>query len=92
MPKPTSIRLDEQLAGQLDTIAKLTERPKTWHIERAIRDYIAREMEFLEAVEEGLRADAAGDVVDHAEVVKDMEARRERLTEQMASRDAHRLD
>ena len=73
MPKPTSIRLDEQLAGQLDTIATLTERPKTWHIERAIRDYIAKEMEFLEAVEEGLRADAAGDVVEHEVVMKEID-------------------
>jgi predicted transcriptional regulator len=73
MPKPTSIRLDEQLAEQLDAIARLTERSKTWHIERAIRDYIAREMEFLEAVEEGLRADAAGDVVEHEVVMKEMD-------------------
>jgi predicted transcriptional regulator len=81
MPKPTSVRLDEQLAGQLDTLATLTERPKTWHIEQALRDYVSKEMEFLEAVEEGIRADEAGDVVPHAEVVKDMEARRKRLTE-----------
>ena len=92
MSKPTSIRLDEHLAGQLETLVTLTERSKTWHIEQALRHYISREMEFLEAVEEGIRADDAGDVVPHAEVVKDMEERRKRLMEQLASHDAHRLD
>ena len=78
MPKPTSIRLDEELAGQLDILATLTDRPKTWHIEQALRAYIAREMEFLEAVEEGIRADDAGDVVSHAEVEAIMAEHRRR--------------
>ena len=78
MPKPTSIRLDEQLAGQLDTLATLTERSKTWHIEQALRDYITKEMAFLEAVEEGIRADEGGDVVPHAEVEAIMEEHRRR--------------
>jgi predicted transcriptional regulator len=47
MTKPISLRLDDQLAGQLATIAALTDRPKTWHIEQALRDYLARETEFL---------------------------------------------
>ena len=69
MPKPMSLRLDDQLAGQLATIATLTDRPKTWHIEQALRDYLAREAEFLEAVEEGIRADEAGNLVEHADAV-----------------------
>jgi predicted transcriptional regulator len=69
-----SLRLDDQLAGQLTTIATLTDRPKTWHIEQALRDYLAREIEFLEAVEEGIRAEEAGDMVDHDEVVAELDA------------------
>jgi predicted transcriptional regulator len=69
MSKPMSVRLDEQLAGQLATLATLTDRPKTWHVEQALRDYIAKEMEFLEAVEEGIRAADAGEMVEHAEAV-----------------------
>jgi predicted transcriptional regulator len=71
--KPMSIRLDEQLAGQLTTLATLTDRPKTWHVEQALRDYIAKEMQFLEAVEEGIKAEEAGDLVDHAEVVAELD-------------------
>jgi predicted transcriptional regulator len=78
MTKPISLRLDDQLAGQLATIAALTDRPKTWHIEQALRDYLARETEFLEAVDAGIRAEEAGDMVDHAVILEDMRARRER--------------
>jgi predicted transcriptional regulator len=74
MSKPMSLRLDDQLAGQLTTIATLTDRPKTWHIEQALRDYLAREIEFLEAVEEGIQAEEAGDMVDHHEVVAELDA------------------
>ena len=78
MTKPISLRLDDQLAGQLATIAALTDRPKTWHIEQALRDYLARETAFLEAVDVGIRAEEAGDMVDHAVILEDMRARRER--------------
>ena len=78
MTKPISLRLDDQLAGQLATIAALTDRPKTWHIEQALRDYLARETEFLDAVDVGIRAEEAGDMVDHAVILEDMRARRER--------------
>ena len=78
MTKPISLRLDDQLAGQLATIAALTDRPKTWHIEQALRDYLARETAFLEAVDVGIRAEEAGDMVDHAVILEDMRERRER--------------
>ncbi|KPV53557.1 hypothetical protein SE17_08950 [Kouleothrix aurantiaca] len=78
MTKPISLRLDDQLAGQLATIAALTDRPKTWHIEQALRDYLARETEFLEAVDVGIQAEEAGDMVDHAVILEDMRERRER--------------
>ena len=78
MTKPISLRLDDQLAGQLAIIAALTDRPKTWHIEQALRDYLARETEFLEAVDVGIRAEEAGDMVDHAVILEDMRERRER--------------
>jgi predicted transcriptional regulator len=62
----------------LATLSAATDRPKTWHIEQAIRRYLDAELQFLEAVEEGLRDLEAGDVVDHAVVVEDVRRRRER--------------
>ena len=73
MSKPISVQLDDQLAGQLTTLATLTDRPKTWHVEQALRDYIAKEMQFLEAVEEGIQAADAGELVEHAEAVAELD-------------------
>lgn len=67
--KPIRVRLPPDLFDRLAKRCEATERPKTWHIEQALRTYLDREAAFLEAVEEGMRADAAGDLVDHAEAV-----------------------
>ena len=56
MSKPNSVRLDDALTADLDILAAATERPKAWHIERAIRAYVADEIAFIEAVRKG-RAD-----------------------------------
>jgi len=73
MSKPLSIRLEEELAGQLATLATLTDRPKTWHVEQALRDYLAREMQYLEAVGEGIRSEEAGELVEHADAVAELD-------------------
>jgi predicted transcriptional regulator len=72
--KTTSIRLDEATIGQLDTLANATERSRQWHIERAVRDYIAREMQFIKAVEEGIEDFEQGNTVPHNEVLAQLDA------------------
>lgn len=67
--KPISVRLDPQLMELLTRVCQRTERPKTWHVEQALRSYLDREIEFLEAVEEGIRADESGELEDHTHVV-----------------------
>lgn len=76
--KPTSVRLDDELVGKLAALASATDRPKTWHIEQAIRRYVDSELEFLEAVEEGLRDLEMGNVVDHATVADEVRRQRAR--------------
>jgi len=56
MNKPNSVRLDDTLTADLDALAAATERTKAWHIERAVRAYVADEMAFIAAVRKG-RAD-----------------------------------
>ena len=67
--KPISVRLDPQLMEMLTQVCRSTERPKTWHVEQALRSYLAREIKYLEAVEEGIRADESGELEDHTQVV-----------------------
>ena len=76
-----SARIPEELSAQLTTLAQALRRNRSWVIEEALRSYIASETQFLEAVEEGIRAAEAGDIVDHATVVDALRERRQRLAE-----------
>lgn len=40
MPKPSSIRLPDELLNRVDTLAVALERPRSWVIERAIAAYL----------------------------------------------------
>lgn len=76
MAKPTTVRLEDQLTAELDAIAAVTDRPRNWHIEQAVKRYVAAEKQFLDAVEEGIQAARAGDVRPHSEVVAERQRRR----------------
>jgi predicted transcriptional regulator len=81
MAKVTSVRLDDELAARLDTLAASLDRSRTWIIEQALSRYIDAEMQFLAAVEEGIRAAEAGEVVDHDVVVAELAEFRQRVAE-----------
>jgi len=76
MPKPTTVRLELGQSYELDAIAALTDRPRNWHIEQAVKRYVAAEKQFLDAVEEGIQEARAGDVRPHSEVVAERQRRR----------------
>ncbi|MEQ1887984.1 MAG: CopG family ribbon-helix-helix protein [Alphaproteobacteria bacterium] len=65
---PVSIRLQPKLNDQLAALAASFDRPKSWVIEQAIRDYLAVQMWQLAAIEEGIAAADAGRVVAHEAV------------------------
>ena len=75
MLKPTSVRLDEETIARLMALAAATDRPRTWHIEEALRRYLDEELQFLAAVDEGVRDLEGGAVVDHAVVVEETRRR-----------------
>ena len=62
-------RVDEDLDGELERLASVTGRSKSWLITEALRSYVANEQQFLAAVEEGKQALRDGKVLDHATVV-----------------------
>ncbi len=77
-----SARIPKELSEQLSTLARALRRNRSWVIEEALRGYITSETQFLEAVDEGLRAAEDGDVVDHDTVTAIMTERRQRLPQQ----------
>jgi predicted transcriptional regulator len=71
-----SARVPEDLGQQIDRLAAAANRNRSWVVEEALRAYLAKEVQFLEAVEEGMEAYKRGDVLDHSEVVARFEERR----------------
>ncbi|HMA36145.1 MAG TPA: CopG family ribbon-helix-helix protein [Chloroflexia bacterium] len=71
-----SAKVPEELSRQVDRLAAATHRNRSWVVEEALRAYLAQELAFIEAVEEGLRQQEAGEVVPHAEVVAYVRLRR----------------
>jgi predicted transcriptional regulator len=64
-----SIRLDPELGDQLSTVAARLDRPKSWVVEHAIKEFIELQLWQFAAIEEGLRDADAGRVVPHDDVV-----------------------
>jgi len=63
-----TIRLTPELDAQVTKIAEAMNRPKTWVIEQAIRDFVAVQQWHLAAIDEGIRDADAGRVVPHNDV------------------------
>jgi predicted transcriptional regulator len=71
-----STRVTEDLVAQLDRLSQQLGRTRSWLLHEALHTYVASELEFLDAVQEGLNDWRAGNVVDHEQVVADWETRR----------------
>jgi predicted transcriptional regulator len=65
---PVSVRLAPELNKQVADIAAALDRPKSWVIEQAIKDFVAVQAWHLEAIDEGIRDADAGRVVAHDDV------------------------
>ena len=67
----TSIRfrLDSELGDKLSTVAARLDRPKSWVVEHALKEFIELQLWQFVAIEEGLRDADAGRVVPHEDVV-----------------------
>jgi predicted transcriptional regulator len=69
-------RISEELDRDLRKISAATGRSKSWLVAHALSSYVASEKEFVEAVEEGMRALEEGRTVPHEAVVAELERRR----------------
>jgi predicted transcriptional regulator len=67
---PVSVRLDSALNDQVSEIADALDRPRSWVIEQAIKDFVALQQWQVAAIDEGLAAADAGRTVTHEAVVE----------------------
>ena len=64
-----SVRVDPELGDQLSTVAARLDRPKSWVVEHALKEFIELQLWQFAAIEEGLRDADARRVVPHDDVV-----------------------
>lgn len=64
-----SVRLQPDLNEKLSTVADRLDRPKSWVIEQALKEFIELQMWQIASIEEGLRDADAGRIVKHEDVV-----------------------
>ena len=66
---PVSVRLQPALNEQVAAIAVALDRPKSWVIEQAVKDFVALEEWRMAAIQEGIKAADEGRVIAHEDVV-----------------------
>jgi predicted transcriptional regulator len=70
---PVSVRVPTDLAEKLDKIAAILDRPRSWVILHAIRQYLADEGQEVLDVQEGIEEADRGDVVDFEEIMAELD-------------------
>jgi predicted transcriptional regulator len=65
---PVSIRLEPEVNEQVTSLASILDRPKSWVIEQAVKDYVAVQQWQLAAIDEGIQVADAGRLVSHDDV------------------------
>ena len=70
---PVSIRVPADVVETLDKVAAILERPRSWVILRAIRQYLADEGQEVLDVQEGIEEADRGECVPFEDVLAEMD-------------------
>lgn len=76
MPASTTmtIRVSPEVKDRLDRLAAGTRRSRSFLAAEAVEAYVAREMEIVEGIEQGLADIAAGRTVAHDDAAAELDA------------------
>ena len=67
--KATTIRIDDDVLGRIDGLAKALSRSRSWVINQAIDRFLEYEEWFVKEVKDGLAEVERGEIATHEEVV-----------------------
>ena len=67
--KATTVRIDDNMLGRVDDLAKELSRSRSWVINQAIGRFIEYEEWFVQEVKDGLKEVERGDIATHDEVI-----------------------
>ena len=70
-----SVRVSRQLDAKLQRLAKLTERTKSWLVNRIMTEQLDREIAYVESIREAQRSIEREGAIPHEQIVREMRAR-----------------
>jgi predicted transcriptional regulator len=68
--KTITFRVAEEKLLALDSVAEIQQRDRSFILNEAVSQYLSLQNYHRELIEEGIRQDDAGEVVDHSDVRK----------------------
>jgi predicted transcriptional regulator len=68
--KTITFRAPEEKVAALDFVAGIQQRDRSFILNEAVTQYLSLQDYHRELIEEGIREDNAGEVIDHGEVLK----------------------
>ena len=71
--RTVTAQLPDPVAEGLDALAAAEGRSKAWLIRQAVADLLAKHEDLEHLTREGLEAARSGDLIEHAEVVGELE-------------------
>jgi predicted transcriptional regulator len=71
MSKDRSLELtiDPELDDRLSAVAETLDRPRSWVVQQAIKEFVDLQAWHLAAIDEGIKAADAGELIPHDKVV-----------------------
>lgn len=72
MSSPVSVRLSADLVEKLSELAEATERPKSWHIEKAVQSYLEVQQWQIAHIKKAMEMVEAGKFYSHEQAVQKM--------------------
>lgn len=80
-----SFRLEEEKAEALDRLAEATDRPRSWHLQQAVDNYLEWHRWKIEHIKQGLADLDRGDTVSHDEVMERLDRWKDRVRRKQRS-------
>jgi len=69
-----TVRAETDIVHQLDSMAGVLDRSRNYLVNQALREYLKAHARQIEKISQGIAAADRGEVIDHDEVIKEMEA------------------
>jgi predicted transcriptional regulator len=76
-----TVRAESDIVHQLDHLADSLDRSRNYLVNQALKEYLEQHAWQIEKITQGIAAADRGELVDHDEVIKEMEDLIERKTQ-----------